>query len=384
MSYLERLSQIRDNLKKSQNLFQEEQDAYTGVKGHAELLKSKISDVAERMEAVGSLGFGAIKSGQSVSKLIKKIREKRNQKEEKEEDKDKPKEEGEEETPAEAPEGSTSAEAPESLNGSGGSTASYRELQPPEPEDIEMNTFSNTVESGGNIAETEFPTEIEYELPEAPAEPEPTPEAQPSQAQTEETSFSTPEEQYELPSEHNAVQEGQGEAPAEPTEASDPIRAETRISTAGEQNASMPRSQQQVLDQDPEGHIADSSTDITNDAGVPSSSTGESGSSAGGAGDAGDIAPDIAPEAGGVFEDMGGMLTADAVLDAVPVVGEIAMIGTAIAGFFEALFGGGSSSPTKPKPPPPPSFTPSLGSVVSGIGVDANQLISKSKIGALV
>jgi hypothetical protein len=322
MSYLERLQNLKSGLDAQNQQFQSEQDNFTrDAENMRQVAMAKVEDYARNLEQAGGIGFGAIKAGQSVGKLYKKWRGK--------------KEEPEEEEEPEEPE----------------------EEQMPETEEPQMVENPEIFDADGNLDLS----------PEGLARPQmiqATPEAEEPTGNEEVSTEQGPEENME---EEGPELTGEGETVADTShlpsemEMNDASNVGQRQgTTATQQDAdtvqSTPDAQQATLDADPEStmNMNDASSSLADGTGAD---IGEA---------TGDAIADAT--AGGSSALIDGLAVAgDVILDAIPVVGEFAMIGTAIAGFFEGIFGEHNA------PPPPPAPA-----IVSKVGQDASALVSKA------
>lgn len=282
MSYFDRLESYKQGLLSKVDEYQQLQDNIQ--QGAEDYLNAKVSDIAEKLEAVGGLGLGTIEAGKAVKKLYNKWRGKKDEDEE---------EEGGEET----------------QTTEGGETAPPEEDAPDAPAPAQGTAQAqrpvDDAEQGAEGAEdAEGPSEnlesIADNLPEAGAEVE-----MQDLGATAQLTRPSPANNY-MP--ENAIQET--------------------------------RAQQDIMNQDPEEGTDNSPQRIQPEA-------EEEEAVAEGGEEVADTGVAVSSTAGSSLLD-GALAIGDAVLDAIPVVGEVAMVATAIAGFFESMFGHHHSAPVAP------------------------------------
>lgn len=281
MSYFDRLESYKQGLLSKVDEYQQLQDNIQ--QGAEDYLNAKVSDIAEKLEAVGGLGLGTIEAGKAVKKLYNKWRGKK--------DEDEEEEGGEETQPTE-----------------GGETAPPEEDAPDAPAPAQGTAQAqrpvDDAEQGAEGAEdAEGPSEnlesVADNLPEAGAEVE-----MQDLGATAQLTRPSPANNY-MP--ENAIQET--------------------------------RAQQDIMNQDPEEGTDNSPQRIQPEA--------EAEEAVEGGEEVADTGVAVSSTAGSSLLD-GALAIGDAVLDAIPVIGEVAMVATAIAGFFEGMFGHHHSAPVAP------------------------------------
>ena len=339
--YLSQLSAIKDNLVASQTQLQNYEDNIAN--GANELLSAKVNDIAEKLEAIGGGGLALMKAGEGVKALYNKWRGK---KDDSKDGEDEEGEEGEDRPPAQGdePSESTAQDTAHSPNNEGGEADQAEppaEEESPNPEQTQPNEEAEADE--GDFADTSnFPAEQEM-----------------SNMQDMATNPET------------SVMETSMDSGAQ-------VSSTTSMGTS--EGLESTRTQQQMLDTDPEevaglgDTTADTSTTLldgastaVNDAvsgGAQSLSTAVSTTTDG-------ISSAVSEGSSAIFDTVAGVV--DGALDAIPVVGEIAMVGTAIAGIFESIFGHHHHSPP-----------PTQANIVSGVGADTSKLVQKQSVGAVV
>jgi len=377
MSYFERLNAIKGQLQSKLDSLQDTQDniATSGE----EILSAKIKDVAEKLEAVGGGGMLIMKGAGEVKKLYNKYKGKKDKTDEPTE----PTEEGEvgqEEEPfdiqmGEIPEledePATEAEpvTDEAIQGAEPSSAA----------DVESELF-------GNLKRTEFVTTREIN-----ANPEMFKSAT-KLSRGEEVANYTDDQFEELrarvnlgldtqergigmrPVESDVVSQARasqntGELSTEGGEMDSlyPMRAgmERNVEPSGRARATQgeglgeTQTQQQIMDLDPESATAGLNSGST--AGQTASDVLTDTTNA--VNDAVNDAITGVTDAGSSLLDTG-LAIGEVALDAIPVIGEIGLIGTAIAGFFESIFGG------KPKVPDT--------EIIGDSGLDASAIVKQA------
>jgi hypothetical protein len=285
--------------------------------GAAQILQKKVEHLSSTLESIGIGGIGIIKGSQKVKQLYDKWKGKKQNDEE-----DQKEESGEQDSTAtepaqteSTPQGDTPPVNPEeSSAGTEGEPNAEQpdiEEEPDGPMDLTGDVdFDGTFARGlpeitgpsfpeGDETLGDRPVEVNLNPPGSQYNP-----TQPAQPETnvevaEPTSTNGFVEQMELDPESV----GQG-------------GTSTSLSSGGE--GGQTAAQTQIQDLDPEG-----ASNLLSGAGGD---------------DAANALVDAGGEAGSSLLDTG-LAIGDAVLDAIPFVGEIALVGTAIAGFFEALFG---------------------------------------------
>ncbi len=381
MSYFDRLETLKNSIVEKNNNLQ----AYANEASQnaEDTLKAKVQDVAEKLEAIGGTGFAAIRAGKSVKKVYDKWKKKREGKSEEDTNEEPNTEEQDntgdstleqqgEATPTseaaqsttENPQGAMEGEGEEALgenevdeihidNSDPFEGAFDRDVQvggewEPDPEDLD-ETLDRPVEVNLND-----PAQVQQPEATNPAEPEAEPESVPDEA---------PAMGEELEA------EGAGDTLGEQAAAYNPVApgtsvemedasnfgarpATTATTDAGEMGETT--TQQAIMDANPESSEAVMSG-LSTDAGEAATDLASSATDAltGGAG----------ALAGDAASLTTGLAIGDAVLDAIPVVGEVALVATAIAGFFESLFGG-SEAPSQ--------------AIESKSGFDVNSLVQQT------
>ena len=291
----------------------------------SDLLEAKVKDWGNFMEGIGGLGYATMKAGQSVKKLYKKFKG----------EKEKPDEEPDEE--AEEPTETAPEEAEEPTE-----TA---------PEEADIGDVVEAPDVAGDVGEFGEVAGDFADTTGLPAEVEMTDLAP---ATTEEVAGEFADVS-ELPAEVEMGSMVEGGVGA----------TEGGTATLGTGGLGATATQTQIMDADPEDLTGDlgegEATDLLS-GGTDAVADGTAliGTSTA---TAGEVAGTVAGEVGG---EVSGMLLGDAIVSAIPVVGEIALIGTAIAGFFMELFG------HKHHSTPPPT------EVVAGVGADASSLVSRT------
>jgi hypothetical protein len=368
MSYLERLQGLKSSLDSVNQQYQEEQDNFTrDAENMRQMAVAKIEDYARNLEQAGGVGFGAIKAGQSAKKLYNKWKNKNTDKDGNEKQEDGKTGETQEEEDGPSVEDTTQEPG-------------LRERMANDLDDMGENDLAESIRGGsvnkdvieeayqklknGNYDQQATADEVKATKQESDAKRT---GEQEEPSGNEETSRETGPEEPELT--------GEGEEIADTTnlpsqvELNDASNFGSREGTTAlsQDNEAMrmttPEAQQATLDADPEGNmnVSDATTNLGGSSGADvSTSIGE------GVGDGVSTAVDAGSAATSSLLDTG-LAIGDAVLDAIPVVGEIAMIGTAIAGFFEGIFGGDSVPKVNPAP-----------AIVAKVGQDASAIIQKA------
>lgn len=285
MSYFDRLESYKQGLLSKVDEYQQLQDNIQ--QGAEDYLNAKVSDIAEKLEAVGGLGLGVIESGKAVKKLLNKWKGKKDEDEEEEDGEETPGTEGGET----APPGEDAPDAPAPAQGT-------TEAQRP---------VDNAEQGAEGAEDAEGPSEnlesIADNLPEPGAEIE-----------MQDLGTNAQLRQVNPDAENNISQDGMRETQA----------------------------QEDIMNQDPEAGRA------FNDDGPErvQPEEGEEAVAEGGE-EIAETGVDVSTTVGSSLLD-GALAIGDAVLDAIPVVGEVAMLATAIAGFFEGMFGHHHSAPVAP------------------------------------
>ena len=381
MSYFDRLETLKNSIVEKNNNLQ----AYANEASQnaEDTLKAKVQDVAEKLEAIGGTGFAAIRAGKSVKKVYDKWKKKREGKSEEDTNEEPNTEEQDntgdstleqqgEATPTseaaqsttENPQGAMEGEGEEALgenevdeihidNSDPFEGAFDRDVQvggewEPDPEDLD-ETLDRPVEVNLND-----PAQVQQPEATNPAEPEAEPESVPDEA---------PAMGEELEA------EGAGDTLGEQAAAYNPVAPGTSVEMEDASNFGARQATTATTDA---GEMGDTATQqAIMDANPESAEAVMGGLST----DAGEAATDLASSAtdaltGGAGALAGdaaslttGLAIGDAVLDAIPVVGEVALVATAIAGFFESLFGG-SEAPSQ--------------AIESKSGFDVNSLVQQT------
>jgi hypothetical protein len=365
MSYLERLQNLKSGLDAQNQQFQGEQDNFTR---NAENMKqaafAKIEDYSRNLEQAGGLGFGTVKAGQSVKTLYNKWRGKNTDNDGKEK-----------------PEDGNSGETTDSAPSETSSNPGLRERMANDLDDMGENDLAESIRGGsteqdvisnaynklrsGNYDQQSTADEIKATRQESMKQKAEQGEQQQEPTGNEETSPErAPEETQE---EQGPEMTGEGETVADTShlpsevEMNDASNLGARQGTTNLEQDNAVRqgtteAQQATLDADPESTM--NVSDATNSLGGTGGTT------------VGDATTDAITNAvtDGSSSLLDGLAVAgDVVLDAIPVVGEIAMIGTAIAGFFEGIFGAHNDTPVNPAP-----------AIVAKVGQDASAIVSKA------
>jgi hypothetical protein len=321
MSYLERLESIRDNLISSQSQFQNIQDNIQ-LAGE-QLLKSKLDDIGAKMEEIGGLGLATVKAGDAVKGFLNKLKGGK---------KDETDEAGEEETeetePYENPDGVENTDTAETV----------------EPEGEDFTSFATPAEDIGDVTESmELTTFSQEELPETVTElmPEGGGEV------IGEVSTDIARNTTTMSVDEIAQLTGQGETVEGITGA---------INDAGDLTAEA-TSELLTGVEDTTNAVVDGVTSLATDIGTTAT-------------EAVSTATDALATAGEVAEGVG-LAVGEAVLDAIPIVGEVAMVGTLIGGFFEKIF--------QPHHNPLKNIAPEA--ITSSVGFDKSALINDANNG---
>lgn len=360
MSYFDRLEALKNSIVEKNNNLQ----AYANEASQnaEDTLKAKVQDVAEKLEAIGGTGFAAIRAGKQVKKLYDKYKKKREGKSEEETNEEPNTEEQDntgESTLEQQGEGTPTSEAAQSttenpqgaMEGEGEEALGGNEVEQVyiDNSDPFEGAFDRDVQVGGEweaspedlVEGIERPVEVDLndpaqvQQPEAtnPAEPDAEPESVPDEAPAmgEEVEAEGPGETLgEVAAPYNPV------APGTSVEMEDASNFGAREGTTSLSQGELGETttQQSIMDVNPES-LGETMSGLSTDAGEAATDLVSSATDAltGGA-------AALAGDAGGV---MAGLGIADGVLDAIPVVGEVALVATAIAGFFESLFGGGEA-----------------------------------------
>lgn len=360
MSYFDRLEALKNSIvEKNDNLQAYANEASQNAE---DTLKAKVQDVAEKLEAIGGTGFAAIRAGKSVKKVYDKWKKKREGKSEEKSNEEPNTEEQDnsEGTQAETPSEQTQSEATPTSEEAQATTENPQSAMEEEGEEDGPMDLTGDVDFEGTFArglpditgpsfpegdESLDPRPVEVDLndPAQVQQPEATNPAKPA-AEPE----SVPDEAPAMGEENEA--EGGGETFAEEGASYNPVAPGTSVemedasnfgarpgsTTLSQGELGETTTQQGIMDANPES-VGDAMSGISTDAGEAASDALSAGGSAlsdalstgGAAAAAGDGA--------GIMSALG---IGDAVLDAIPVVGEVALVATAIAGFFESLFGG--------------------------------------------
>ena len=360
MSYFDRLEALKNSIVEKNNNLQ----AYANEASQnaEDTLKAKVQDVAEKLEAIGGTGFAAIRAGKQVKKLYDKYKKKREGKSEEETNEEPNTEEQDntgESTLEQQGEGTPTSEAAQSttenpqgaMEGEGEEALGGNEVEQVyiDNSDPFEGAFDRDVQVGGewehdpaDLDETlDRPVEVnlndpaQVQQPEAtnPAEPDAEPESVPDEAPAmgEEVEAEGPGETLgEVAAPYNPV------APGTSVEMEDASNFGAREGTTSLSQGELGETttQQSIMDVNPES-LGETMSGLSTDAGEAATDLVSSATDALSGG-----AAALAGDAGGV---MAGLGIADGVLDAIPVVGEVALVATAIAGFFESLFGGGEA-----------------------------------------
>ncbi len=374
MSYFDRLETLKNSIVEKNNNLQ----AYANEASQnaEDTLKAKVQDVAEKLEAIGGTGFAAIRAGKSVKKVYDKWKKKREGKTE-EEANEEPNTEEQDNTPSEDP---VEGEATPTSEAAQATTENPQETMEGEGEIVNIDSsdpFAGTFERGlpdtlefdpaeitaEDTAETiERPVEVNLNDPAQVQQPEATNPAEP-EAEPE----SVPDEAPAMGEELEA--EGAGDTLGEQAAAYNPVAPGTSVEMEDASNFGARPATTATTDA---GEMGDTATQqAIMDANPESAEAVMGGLST----DAGEAATDLASSAtdaltGGAAALTGdaasvatGLAIGDAVLDAIPVVGEVALVATAIGGFFESLFGG-SEAPSQ--------------AIESKSGFDVNSLVQQT------
>lgn len=368
MSYFDRLEALKNSIVEKNNNLQ----AYANEASQnaEDTLKAKVQDVAEKLEAIGGTGFAAIRAGKQVKKLYDKYKAKREGKSEEETNEEPNTEEQDntgESTLEQQGEGTPTSEAAQSttenpqgaMEGEGEEALGGNEVEQVyiDNSDPFEGAFDRDVQVGGewehdpaDLDETlERPVEVNLNDPAQVQKPESTNPAEPD-AEPE----SVPDEAPAMGEEAEAdtspgITIGEGAEPYNPVAPGTSVEMEDasnfgapRPTTLSQGELGETQIQQDIMDVDPES-VQSAMTGLSTEAGeagaeATAESVADIGSTAADALTGGAAA--LAGDAGGI---MGAIGIGDAVLDAIPVVGEVALVATAIAGFFESLFGGGEA-----------------------------------------
>lgn len=317
MSYLERLNGIKSSILEKNQMDQNIADNI--AQGGAEILQKKVEHLSSTLESIGVGGIGIIKGSQKVKQLYDKWRGKKQNEEEDQKEKsgeqDSTAQEGDPAQTESAPQGDTPPVNPE--ESSAGTEGEPNAEQPDIEEEADgPMDLTGDVDFDGTFArglpeitgpsfpegdETlgDRPVEVNLNAPGSQYNPTPPEQPETNVEVAEPTSTNGFVEQMELDPE-SVAQGG----------------TSTSLSSGELQQTT---TQNAIQDLDPEG-----ASNLL--------------SGAGGDGAGANALIDAGEEAGSSLLDTG-LAIGDAVLDAIPFVGEIALVGTAIAGFFEALFG---------------------------------------------
>jgi len=368
MSYFDRLEALKNSIVEKNNNLQ----AYANEASQnaEDTIKAKVQDVAEKLEAVGGTGFAIIRSGKAVKKLYDKYKKKREGKSEEETNEEPNTEEQDntgDSTLEQQGEGTPTSEAAQSTteNPQGAMEGEGEEaLGPVENEQVYIDNsdpfegaFDRDVQVGGeweadpeDLAEgIERPVEVDLNDPAQVQQPEATNPAEP-EAEPESVTDEAPAMGEEAEAEGPGETLGEVAAPYNPVAPGTSVEMEDASNFGARQGTATlsqgelgeTTTQQSIMDANPES-LGETMSGLSTDAGEAASSVTDVLSSAASSaadaltGGAGALAGDAA---GGLMSALG---IGDAVLDAVPVLGEVALVATAIAGFFESLFGVGSS-----------------------------------------
>ena len=372
MSYLERLQNLKSGLDAQNQQFQEEQDNFTrDAENMRQMAVAKIEDYARNLEQAGAAGFGAIKAGSSVVKLYKKWKNKKTDADGNEK-------------PEDGQTGETAEEETPSIEETT-SNPGLRERVANDLDDMGENDLAESIRGGsidkdvvneaysklrnGNYDQQATADELKVAKQESDARKAQKAQEQEGEKEEEPTGnedTSTERAPEETQEEEGPELTGEGETVADTShlpsemELNDASNFGQRQGTTSlEQDAEQIQStptQDAILDADPDStmNANDATTSLADDAGATVDEA------------TGDAVADAATDGSSALVD-GLAVAGDVVLDAIPVVGEIAMIGTAIAGFFEGIFGGDSVPKVNPAP-----------AIVAKVGQDASAIVQKA------